>query len=108
VSWYFAAIVGYLAALAGVAVWRWRGIRGSDELLVAGRSLRAHVLVCTLLATWVGSGSLFAGAGLGYRVGLPALWQSVGAWVGIAIVFFIAPRVRSLGQYTVPDILELR
>ena len=79
-----------------------------DDFLVAGRSLPAHVLVFTLLSTWIGSGSLFAGAGLGYRVGFPALWQSAGAWVGIALIFFIAPRVRRLAQYTVPDILELR
>jgi SSS family solute:Na+ symporter/sodium/proline symporter len=51
---------------------------------------------------------LFAGAGLGYRAGFPALWQSAGAWVGIALVYFLAPRVRRLAQYTVPDILERR
>ena len=82
--------------------------RTGDDFLVAGRSLPAHVLVFTLLSTWIGSGSLFAGAGLGYRVGFPALWQSAGAWVGIALIFFLAPRVRRLAQYTVPDILELR
>ena len=79
-----------------------------DDFLVAGRTLPAHVLVFTLLSTWIGSGSLFGGAGLGYRVGLAALWQSAGAWVGIALIFFIAPRVRRLAQYTVPDILEMR
>ena len=31
-----------------------------------------------------------------------------GAWVGIAIVYFLAPRVRRIAQYTVPDILEKR
>ena len=80
--------------------------RRGDDFLVAGRTLPAHVLVFTLLSTWIGSGSLFAGAGLGYRVGLPALWQSAGAWVGIAVIFFLAPRVRRLAQFTVPDILE--
>src|SRR5690606_5586855 len=48
------------------------------------------------------------GAGLGYRSGFSALWQSAGAWAGIAIIFFLAPRVRRLAQYTVPDILEMR
>ena len=27
-------------------------------------------------------------------------------WVGIAIVFFLAPRVRRIAKYTVPDLLE--
>jgi SSS family solute:Na+ symporter/sodium/proline symporter len=39
---------------------------------------------------------------------LPALWQSAGAWVGIVVIFFLAPRVRRLAQVTVPDVLELR
>lgn len=102
------AILAYLAALAAVGFWRSRRVRSGDDFLVAGRSLPARVLVFTLLSTWIGSGSLFGGAGLGYRSGFSGLWQSAGAWVGIAIIYFIAPRVRRIAQYTVPDILELR
>jgi solute:Na+ symporter, SSS family len=107
---YLFAVVGYLGVLAAVAVWRARRTveTTGEDFLVAGRTLPAHVLVFTLLSTWIGSGSLFGGAGLGYRTGLAALWQSAGAWVGIALIFFIAPRVRRLAQYTVPDILEMR
>ena len=107
-SIYLLAVIGYLAALAAVGVWRARFVRTGDDFLVASRSLPARVLVLTLLSTWIGSGSLFAGAGLGYRAGFPALWQSAGAWAGILLVYFFAPRVRRLAQYTVPDILESR
>ena len=106
-SIYLAAVIAYLIALAGAGVWRARGVRSGDDFMLAGRTLPARVLVFTLLSTWIGSGSLFAGAGLGYRAGFPALWQSAGAWVGIALVYFLAPRVRRLAQYTVPDVLEL-
>lgn len=105
---YLVAVIAYLAGLAAVAYWRSRTVTTGDDFLVAGRTLPAHVLVFTLLSTWIGSGSLFAGAGLGYRVGFAALWQSAGAWTGIALIYFIAPRVRRIAQYTVPDILELR
>jgi SSS family solute:Na+ symporter/sodium/proline symporter len=106
---YLASVLIYLVALAALGIWRMRGAaQTSDDFIVAGRTLPASVLVFTLLSTWIGSGSLFAGAGLGYRVGLPALWQSAGAWAGIAVIFFLAPRVRRLAQYTVPDVLELR
>lgn len=105
---YLTAVIVYLTCLAAVGVWRSRQVQTGDDFLVAGRSLPASVLVFTLLSTWIGSGSLFAGAGLGYRSGFPALWQSAGAWVGIALIYFIAPRVRRIAQYTVPDILELR
>jgi SSS family solute:Na+ symporter/sodium/proline symporter len=107
-SIYLFAIVAYLTALAAAGVWRSRTVRTGDDFLVAGRTLPARVLVFTLLSTWIGSGSLFAGAGLGYRAGFPALWQSAGAWAGIALIYFLAPRVRRLAQYTVPDILETR
>lgn len=105
---YLAAILVYLALLSAAGLWQSRHLKTADDFLVAGRTLPARVLVFTLLSTWIGSGSLFAGAGLGYRSGFSALWQSAGAWVGIALVYFLAPRVRRLAQYTVPDILELR
>lgn len=105
---YGAAVLVYLAALAVAGYWRSRRVHTGDDFLVAGRSLPAHILVFTLLSTWIGSGSLFGTAGLGYRAGFPALWQSAGAWAGIAIIYFIAPRVRRIAQYTVPDILEMR
>ena len=102
------AVILYVGILFLIGSWRSRRVRTGDDFLIAGRTLPARVLVFTLLATWIGSGSLFAGAGLGYRAGFPALWQSAGAWVGIALIYFIAPRVRRIAQYTVPDILELR
>jgi len=102
------AILAYLGALVAIGVYKSRDLQTGDDFLVAGRTLPAHVLVFTLLATWIGSGSLFGGAGLGYRAGFPALWQSAGAWTGIALVYFLAHRVRRIAKYTMPDILELR
>jgi SSS family solute:Na+ symporter/sodium/proline symporter len=102
------AILAYLGVLVGLGIYTSRNLKTGDDFLVAGRTLPAHVLVFTLLATWIGSGSLFGGAGLGYRAGFPALWQSAGAWTGIALVYFLAHRVRRMAKYTMPDILELR
>jgi SSS family solute:Na+ symporter/sodium/proline symporter len=102
------AVLAYLGLLVGVA-WLRRAQAGHGEsFLVAGRSLSGVVLLCSLSSAWIGAGSLFAGAGLAYRAGFPALWQAAGAWVGIALVFAFAARVRRVAQYTVPDILELR
>jgi len=76
--------------------------------MVAGRKLSAPVLVGTLIATWMGSGSIIGGAGLGYDRGFSALWFDAGVWVAIIVLYLIAGRVRLFGQYTVPDILETR
>lgn len=105
---YILAIIVYLLALVGVGVWKSRGVRDSADFMVAGRRLSWYVLVGTLLATWIGNGSLFGGAGLGYRNGLAGLWHSAGAWAGIMLVYFIAKRIRNFGKVTVPDIFEAR
>lgn len=105
---YILATLVYLLALIGVGYYKSRVVKTSDDFMVAGRTLPWYILVGTLLATWMGNGSLFGGAGLGYRNGMASLWYSAGAWVGIVIVYFIARRIRNFGQVTVPDIFEAR
>ena len=105
---YILAILVYLLALIGVGYYKSRVVKTGEDFMVAGRSLPWYILVGTLLATWMGSGSLFGGAGLGYRNGLAGLWSSAGAWLGILLVYFIARRIRNFGQVTVPDIFEVR
>jgi solute:Na+ symporter, SSS family len=107
-SIYFWIVILYLALLMGISVWKSRAIRNQEDFMVAGRSVSTPKLVGTLLCTWLGSGTLLAGAGLAARVGISELWLAAGAWIGIVIVFFLAARVRRIAQYTVPDILELR
>jgi SSS family solute:Na+ symporter len=98
----------YPLFLVGVSLWRSRSIRSHADFMVAGRSVPVLLLVGTLVCTWIGSGSLFGGAGLAYRVGLAELWFSIGGWLGLLVAFFLAPRVRRIAQYTVPDLLEQR
>ena len=105
---FFATIVLYVGVLLGVGVWKSRTTKTQDDFMVAGRSVSTWYLVGTLICTWIGSGSLFGGAGLAFREGIGDLWMSAGAWVGIVIVYFLAHRVRRIAQYTVADILEKR
>ncbi|MCZ6599699.1 MAG: sodium:solute symporter family protein [Acidobacteria bacterium] len=105
---YIWSIAVYLAFLIGISAYRSRRIKTQDDFMVAGRAVPMTMLVGTLVCTWIGSGSLFGGAGRAFREGFSALWMSAGAWVGIAIVYFLAPKVRRIAQYTVPDILETR
>lgn len=105
---YVWAIAIYLLFLVGVSVYKSRKVKTQDDFMVAGRGVTALFLVGTLVCTWIGSGSLFGGAGRAFRQGFSALWMSAGAWLGLAIVYYLAPRVRKIAQYTVPDILETR
>lgn len=105
---YVMAVVVYVGALIGIGIYKGRSVKTQEDFMVAGRKTSTVFLVGTLVSTWIGSGSLFGGAGLAFRMGFSQLWMSAGAWVGIVIVFFLAHRVRRLCEYTVSDILEKR
>jgi len=103
-----AVVFAYPLALIAVSLWRSRGVKSHEDFMVAGRGVPVILLVGTLVCTWIGSGSLFGGAGLAYRTGIAELWFSFGAWMGLVVAYFIAGRVRHIAEYTVPDLLEKR
>jgi len=105
---YIVVLVAISVALLAVAVNRAMGVKTKADYLVAGRSLPAVVLVLTLLTSWIGAGSLFAGAENAYKNGFAALWQPAGGWLGLLLIYFIAPRARKFAQFTLPDLLEAR
>jgi SSS family solute:Na+ symporter len=105
---YVVVLAVIVVALLSVALYRTSQVKTKADYLVAGRSLPAVVLVLTLLTSWIGAGSLFAGAENAYRNGFAALWQPAGGWLGLLLIYFIAPRARKFAQFTLPDLLEAR
>jgi solute:Na+ symporter, SSS family len=105
---YVVVLAVIVAGLLAVAISRMTAVKTKADYLVAGRSLPAIVLVLTLLTSWIGAGSLFAGAENAYRNGFAALWQPAGGWFGLLLVYFIAPRARKFAKFTLPDLLEAR
>jgi SSS family solute:Na+ symporter/sodium/proline symporter len=105
---YVVVLAVIVAVLLAVAVNRSSQVKTKADYLVAGRSLPAFVLVLTLLTSWIGAGSLFAGAENAYKNGFAALWQPAGGWLGLLLIYFIAPRARKFAQFTLPDLLEVR
>ncbi len=105
---YVVVLAIIVVAPLAVAVYRTTQVKTKADYLVAGRSLPAVVLVLTLLTSWIGAGSLFAGAENAYKNGFAALWQPAGGWLGLLLIYFIAPRARKFAQFTLPDLLEAR
>ena len=101
-------VLGYLAVLAAVNLIRARRVKSQDDFMVAGRQLSLTTIVFTLICTWIGSGTFIAGAEYAAEAGWSSLWLPAGAWVGIAVIYFLAVKVRTFGQYTVGDIFEVR
>ncbi|MEM7309421.1 MAG: sodium:solute symporter family protein [Planctomycetota bacterium] len=98
----------YLAALIGVGAYKARSVKTQEDFSLAGRGLSSTVLVGTLLATWIGTGSIFGNAEETYGVGVAAFLLPVSGGLGILALYFIAPRIRGFGQFTIQDVLEAR
>ena len=98
----------YLFTLVGIGLWKSKKINTHADFAVAGRSLTPWVLVGTMLATWIGTGSILGNAGKTYETGLAALILPLGGVLGIAILTRVAGKVRSFDSYTVPEIIGNR
>ncbi len=105
---YGLVLVLVVATLCAVTLVKIFTVRTRDDFLVAGRKLPWPVLVFTLLSSWIGAGSLFAGAEKAYNEGFTALWLAGGGWCGLVVIAAIAGRARRFAQFTVPDLLETR
>lgn len=105
---YLLIIFAYLLVLTVFNFLRSKKVKTQEDMMVAGRSLGLMKMVFTLVCTWIGSGTFIAGAEYAYRAGWSAMWMPAGAWVGIAIIYFLAGKIRTFGQYTIGDILEER
>jgi solute:Na+ symporter, SSS family len=107
-SIYFWTIVAYMVVLIGVGALRSQKVENQEDFSVAGRRLSTFVLFGTMLATWIGTGSIFGNAGKTYEVGIATWILPLGALAGIVGLSFLAGRARRFPAITVQDILETR
>ena len=107
-SYFLWIILAYLLVLMGFNFYKAKKVQSQEDFMVAGRSLSLTKMVFTLVCTWIGSGTFIAGAEYAARAGWSSLWLPAGAWFGIAVIYFLAAKIRTFGQYTVGDILEVR
>lgn len=101
-------VVLYMAVMLGIGFWASKKIKSSDDFALAGRSLGPVVLMGTLLATSVGSGTVTGGGNsLAYNYG----WWGGVQWAIPYVVFCIIylccyKQIRRSNCYTVPQILQ--
>jgi len=105
---YFWTIVAYMVFLIGVGALRSRSVENQEDFSVAGRQLSTFVLFGTMLATWIGTGSIFGNAEKTYQAGIAAWIIPMGGLAGIVALSFLAAKARRIEAITVQDILEQR
>ncbi|MBI2067228.1 MAG: sodium:solute symporter family protein [Deltaproteobacteria bacterium] len=101
-------IISYFVALAVIGWFYSKKVHTGEDFAVAGRSLPTFIVFGTMLATWIGTGSIFGHAEKTFRVGIAAWVILVGDVVGILVLTLLAPRARRFAKITVQDVLEER
>jgi Na+/proline symporter len=105
---YLIAIFVYLFVLAGIGIYKSRQVKTQVDFSVAGRTLSPWIMVCTMLAVWIGTGSIVGNAGKTYEVGMAAFFLPMGTFVGMILLSFIATRARNIEALSVPEIIGRR
>ncbi|MBL7221175.1 MAG: sodium:solute symporter family protein [Phycisphaerae bacterium] len=105
---YLIAIFVYLLVLTGISIYKSRQVKTQADFTLAGRSLSPWVMVCTMLAVWIGTGSIVGNAGQAYRDGMAALILPLGTFIGMILLAQIAGKARRFEAYTVPEIIGSR
>jgi Na+/proline symporter len=105
---YFVSIFVYLILLAIIGIVKSRQVKTQADFSVAGRTLSPWVMVCTMLAVWIGTGSIVGNAGKTYEVGMAAFFLPIGTFVGMILLSFIAARARNIEAFSVPEIIGRR
>ena len=105
---YLIAILIYLFVLTGIGIYKAREVKTQADFAVAGRSLSPWVMVCTMLACWIGTGSIVGNAGQAYRDGMVTLILPFGTFIGMILLSLLATRARNLEASTVPEIISAR
>jgi SSS family solute:Na+ symporter len=98
-------IAVYMAVMLYVG-WRSR-LQTAECYWVADRRYHTSRITLSLVATIFGASSTLGIIGLGYARGLTGAWWSlIGGIALIPFALLLAPRVRRLDVYTLPDILR--
>lgn len=107
---YLIAVILYLLLMMGIGIFFARtSVSNNEDFMIAGRKLPLFVVIGTLLATFVGSGTVVGGASFIYQYGpFAAIFNLSGGFIGAIILYFIAERVRMSETYTIPQLMEKR
>lgn len=106
---HFVALIGYLIGMSVIASYFSRFTKTEEDFLLAGRRLGAVVLAGTMMATWMGSGTVVGGTNsLGYQYGpWVAVIFGIASPIGILMLIFLSKKIKAIGARSVPDVFEL-
>ena len=105
---YYVIIGIYLIGLLLIGFSKSDSIKNQEDFSVAGRSLPPWILVGTMAATWMGTGSVVGNAGKTFEIGAAGFLLPIGGMLGVLVLIKIAGKARASGKLTVPQIIGSR
>ena len=105
---YFISVFVYLLILTGIGIWKSRQVKNQEDFALAGRTLAPWIMVCTMLAVWIGTGSIVGNAEQTYDTGMAALILPIGGFFGMILLSMIAAKARGIEASSVPEIIGAR
>jgi Na+/proline symporter len=100
----------YMLAMLAIGIHASKRMASAADFMVAGRSLPLWLCTGTVMATWLGGGSMMGVGGQAYRGGtLAVIADPFGAALGLILVGLLVVRLlRRLRLLTVIDFFEMR
>ena len=102
----WAIVILYLLGSAAIGIWSRRYVRNMSDFVVAGRSLKSHLGVATMIGTELGLVTVMFAAEKGFTGGFAAFHIAVCAGIVCLVVgwsgFIVVP-LRRMGVMTIPE-----
>jgi len=101
------AIGLYLIGMVAIAWWARGRVTSVEDFVLAGRTLGLRIITSSLLATWVGAGTLLVAADEIHREGLSVTaLDPIGSAAALFVGALMAPRIRAFRVVTLPDLFR--
>lgn len=106
---FLGCVAGYVALVCAIGLLNYRKTQTEAGFLVAGRSLGPVIGGATLMANQVSAGTTIGVVGFHYFSGISYAWTWPLVWVGwLVAALFVAPKMRDLAGFTLPDYFAAR
>lgn len=98
----------YIIGMLAVGYYSSRKVKSFEDYMVAGRRLSVPLLTTTLLATFIGGGTLLGIMGHIASFGISDIWIFVAAGIGFILMGVLGKKLRGQKKYTMPELVGAR
>jgi cation/acetate symporter len=103
------AVIVVTIGTLGLGTWAVRFARTTSDLFVASRAITPWWNAAAVSGEYLSAASFLGIAGLAMKMGMDAIWLSVGFTAGyLTLLLFVAAPLRRFGSFTISDFVEAR